>query len=159
RPIGDGKVELAFDVRDTGIGIAADRIDRLFESFMQVDTSTTRRYGGTGLGLAISKRLAEKMGGGIAVASRPGEGSTVSVNMTAEPAAARGRDEELESAAELRGRRVLLVEDNATARAALASVLRNAGLVVDAASSVVDGRRIAGAGDPFDLVVIDGSLP
>src|SRR5207247_9362139 len=74
---GRSKHRLHLAVRDTGIGIPPDRMDRLFASFSQVDASTTRRYGGTGLGLAISKRLVELMGGSMSVESQEGEGSTV----------------------------------------------------------------------------------
>src|SRR5258708_13704577 len=76
RPWEKGLIELAFEVRYTGIGIPADKIDRLFKSFSQVDSSTTRKYGGTGLGLAISEKLVSLMGGRITVKSQPGEGTT-----------------------------------------------------------------------------------
>jgi len=76
RLLEDGQYELHFAVRDTGIGIAQDKLSRLFHSFSQVDASTTRRYGGTGLGLAISKHLSEMMGGAIWVESEEGRGST-----------------------------------------------------------------------------------
>src|SRR6202008_3048943 len=72
----DGQIELLFEVRDTGIGIEPDKLERLFKSFTQVDSSTTRKYGGTGLGLAISEKLVELMGGHFTVDSKPGEGST-----------------------------------------------------------------------------------
>src|SRR5262249_60429896 len=79
--------ELAFTVRDTGIGIPPDRIDRLFASFSQVDASTARKYGGTGLGLAISKRLTEMMGGAMSVESRLGHGSEFLFTLRARPPA------------------------------------------------------------------------
>jgi signal transduction histidine kinase len=82
-PVGENRVCLHFALSDTGIGIAPDRMDRLFQSFRQVDASTTRTYGGTGLGLAISRRLVEAMGGDMSAESEPGVGSTFRFTVTA----------------------------------------------------------------------------
>jgi hypothetical protein len=105
---------LHFAVRDSGIGIPEDRLSRLFEYFSQVDASTTRRYGGTGLGLAISKRLSELMGGTIWVESQVGEGSTFHVTIQAEQAPGLAPAHAQGAPPQLRGRRVLIVDDNAT---------------------------------------------
>ena len=111
---------LSFSVRDTGIGIPRNRMHRLFESFSQADSSTTRRYGGTGLGLAISKRLAEMMGGSMEVFSAgSGKGSTFSFLSTPPTARVEPRRSKRESArllSALEGKRVLVVDDNATNR-------------------------------------------
>ena len=154
-----GQARLRFSVRDTGIGIAPDRLDRLFKSFSQVDASMTRRFGGTGLGLAISQRLVSIMGGRIGVESVEGRGSVFSFEIDAvleadelEPLVARAPDV-------LAGRRILLVEDNATQRRLLVAELESRGAlplpVADAAATLTlltDGGR-------FDLAVIDRTLP
>lgn len=129
----DDKQLIAFSVKDTGIGMDQAQIARLFQAFEQADSSTTRKYGGTGLGLTISKRLAELMGGEIFVRSTLGGGSTFKFTAPFDKAAATARSNSLLS--NVRNRRVLIIDDNASARAVLTSMLRNLSLVVDEASS------------------------
>jgi signal transduction histidine kinase/CheY-like chemotaxis protein/HPt (histidine-containing phosphotransfer) domain-containing protein len=154
----DGRHELRFDVRDTGIGIPSDRMDRLFRSFSQVDGSTTRRYGGTGLGLAISKRLAELMAGRMWVESEPGRGSTFSFTIVAAAAptapVARGRD-----ADELAGKAVLVVDDNATNRRILVTQTRAWGMKPHAVASPLEALDLVRAGSTFDLAILDMQMP
>src|SRR5437016_13047233 len=106
-------------VKDTGIGISEEGRARLFRSFSQVDASTTRRYGGTGLGLAISKSLAELMGGSMWVESQPGVGSIFHFTILAQAAPARARAFLETNQPHLAGKRVLIVDDNATNRSIL----------------------------------------
>ena len=113
-PCAAGQLNLRIEVSDTGIGIAADRLDRLFQSFSQIDSSTTRLYGGTGLGLSIVKRLAELMGGEVGVQSELGRGSTFWVTVSLRAGADQGFDEPIG-----RGRRVLLVDDLEASRHSL----------------------------------------
>jgi signal transduction histidine kinase len=144
------KCTLRLGVRDTGIGIAADKQHRLFKSFSQVDSSTTRQYGGPGLGLAISKKLAELMGGTMWVESEADQGSkflfTIQVPVAA--AAATG------VRPEVAGKRVLVLDDNATSRDVLARHLRHFGAepVCAASAAEAEARMTEGA---VDLAVVD----
>lgn len=149
---------VALQVRDTGIGIPPDRIDRLFRSFTQVDSSTTRVYGGSGLGLAISQRLAEAMGGGIDVDSEEGVGST----FTATVRLRRAADVEHRPAvpAELLGRRALVVDDNQTNRRILRAQLEGWGMhVVDHADPRDALLDVLTGGLEVDVAVLDMHMP
>jgi len=156
-----GSPQLRFEVTDTGIGITLEQQARLFRSFSQADTSTTRKYGGTGLGLAISKRLCELMGGKIGVDSEAGRGSCFWFTIAAEPATSPGA-QPLPPAA-LRGKRALVVDDNATNRQILVKQLELFGI---AAVTAVDGpealARVAeerAAGRSLDVAILDYMMP
>jgi signal transduction histidine kinase/enoyl-CoA hydratase/carnithine racemase len=155
----ESDVELRFAVRDTGIGIPPEKRDRLFESFSQVDSSTTRHFGGTGLGLAISKRLAELMGGGsMWVESEAGQGSTFHFSITVRP----GADEApawRHGPPALHGKRVLLLEHNPTQRRALAQLAQAWELeLVEADTISAAEARLGADGSPYDLLLLDHSL-
>ena len=158
-PHGDGRSELHFRVRDTGIGIPPDRVDRLFQAFSQVDASTTRRFGGTGLGLAISRRLAEIMGGRMWVESTPGVGSTFHFTILAEATTAPSGHATSVQLPELAGRRVLLVDDNHTNLRILTLQLQHWGLAPRATTSPEESLRWLDAGERFDLAVLDMVMP
>ena len=157
-PEGTGH-RLHFAVKDTGIGIPADRMDRLFRSFSQVDTSTTREYGGTGLGLAISKRLTELMGGSMSVESTVGEGSTFrfDVLVTTEPSLTRRTAPVAET--NLSGRTVLVVDDNDTNRHLLRDLARSWDMEVLEASGSRPALDLLDAGKRFDVAVLDLQMP
>jgi signal transduction histidine kinase/CheY-like chemotaxis protein len=154
---------LRFEIVDTGIGIPKDRMGLLFQSFSQVDASTTRRYGGTGLGLVISKRLVEAMRGSIGVESEVGRGSRFWFTAVFElnPAAA-GVNERLFST-QFHGLRVIVVDDNATNRRVALSHLRGWGMRCTEAASPVRGlelmREAAAAGDPYRIALLDFQMP
>jgi PAS domain S-box-containing protein len=148
---------LHFAVRDTGIGIPADRMDRLFQSFSQVDASTTRRYGGTGLGLAISKRLSELMGGTMWAKSRPGGGSTFHFTITAE--AVPGAVEIAHAPVELEGKQLLIVDDNKANRELLRRHAAAWGIVAQDTGSPIEALAWVRRGDPFDVAVLDLQMP
>ena len=150
---------LRVEVRDTGIGIPADRMDRLFRSFSQVDASTTRRYGGTGLGLAICKRLVEMMGGTLSVESRPGVGSTFRFDFLAPAAEALTKPKTAEALPTMAGRHALVVDDNATNRQLLAILLGKWGLRVTQASGGAEALAELAKGEKFDIVLLDLQMP
>ncbi len=154
------QVRLRFEVRDTGIGLTDEQMARLFQSFQQADTSTTRRYGGTGLGLAICKSLAELMGGEVGVESRFGKGSTFWVSVPLE----RGAPARvLLPPPDLRGTRVLVVDDNHTAATVLSDMLQAMGFVVEQAHSGLEAlnrlRESMAHQQPFGLLLLDWHMP
>ena len=159
RPLADGRVEAAISVRDTGIGIPADRLDRLFRSFSQVDASTTRQFGGTGLGLAISKRLVELMGGEVGVESTLGEGSTFRFTIHVAAGEATRRTFLSGVAPELSDRRVLLVDDNATNRRILEQHLRGWGMHACVATSGAEALELIAREPAFDCAIFDMQMP
>lgn len=152
---------LHFSVHDTGLGIPADRMDRLFQSFSQVDSSTTRRFGGTGLGLAISQRLVELMGGRIWAESAgiPGQGSTFHFTIQAQPARTPARPELQAGVSDLRGRRMLIVDDNATSRRILMLQTEAWGMLPRASGSPAEALEWVRRGDPFDVAIVDRQMP
>ncbi len=153
-----GHVRLRFAVNDSGIGIPADRMDRLFKTFSQVDASTTRQYGGTGLGLAISKRIVEMMGGRIWVESTPGKGSTFCFEVEGLPAAAPRKPFASGRVPLLTGRRVLFVDDNPTTGRVLCQQAVAWGMVPRAVASAADARALLQGAEGFDLVFVDQEL-
>ncbi|SDR70364.1 CHASE domain-containing protein [Opitutus sp. GAS368] len=149
------EVDLVFTVWDTGIGIPAGHMDRLFLPFSQVDASMTRRFGGTGLGLAICRRLVELMGGGISVESEVGRGSSFSFVL---------RLQEIPSVAagvptELCGRRILIVEDNATSRRILSGMVRRWGMEAVAVDAAARALELLAGGEQFDAAILDLQMP
>ena len=155
---GEGPVQLIVTVRDTGIGIPADRMDRVFRSFAQVDSSTTRTYGGTGLGLAISRRLAQVMGGDIEVTSIPGVGSTFT--FTAELIETRDRRHPAPAFVEsLTDRSALIVDDNATNRRVLQLLLAQWGMVCSSTATPADALELVAGGSRFDVAILDMHMP
>jgi two-component system, sensor histidine kinase and response regulator len=156
-------VAVCFEVRDTGIGIAEEHRDRLFQVFAQADTSTTRRHGGTGLGLAICQRLVALMGGELTFESRPGSGTTMRFRVLLEPVDPPPESGKLLRHAELRGLPVLVVDDNATNRRIVRTYLMHWGCQVEeiaAPETALPALHAAAArGQPFRVALIDLQMP
>ncbi len=148
-----------FAVRDTGIGIPKEHMGRLFQSFSQLDASTTHKYGGSGLGLAISKRLVEMMGGRIWVESAPGKGSTFHFTIVAETHPEQRRTYLSGRQRHIAGRHVLIVDDNATNRYILTRHARTWGLKASAFPSGQEAVQWAQQGNEFDFAILDMEMP
>ena len=157
----DTEVLLLFEVTDTGIGLKPDQVDKLFQSFAQADSTTTRKYGGTGLGLAISKRLAEAMGGTIGVRSSFGEGSTFW--FTARLGIGSWERVLSRPQVDLHGSRILVVDDSLTAALVLSQMLEVIGFTVQTVNSGQGALDILKAAvlqqQPFDMVLLDWRMP
>jgi signal transduction histidine kinase/CheY-like chemotaxis protein len=159
RPRAGNVFETRFAVRDTGIGIPADRLDRLFKSFSQVDGSTSRHYGGTGLGLAISKSLAEMLGGEIGVNSTSGEGSTFHFTVVSEAAPIQTRDYLVGPQPGLVGTRLLCVEDNATNLRIVTEFATLWGATVQTVTEPGEALERIRRGERFEAALLDMQMP
>jgi two-component system sensor histidine kinase/response regulator len=161
RELKEGNVTLEFAVHDTGIGLTEEQRGKLFNSFEQADSSITRKYGGTGLGLAISKRMAELMGGTISVVSTHGVGSSFS--FTAHLGLGTGKARHRVPTPDLRGRRMLVVDDNEHAREVISAMLRSMTFKVSVAPSGMDAirevKRAAEANEPYEIIFLDWQMP
>jgi len=156
KSLGANQLMLHIGVTDSGIGIPKDKLDRLFQSFSQVDASTTREYGVTGLGLAICKRLSELMGGRVWVESEENVGSTFQFVICVEKA-----DPKLATAnqpPDLSGKRVLVIEDNENIRQCFGQYARHAKLELDAAADAISGKKLIET-SKYDAVILDLQLP
>jgi len=153
--------QIHFSVKDTGIGIAPDKAEGLFQSFSQLDASTTRRYGGTGLGLTISKRLCEVMGGAIWIESPgiPGQGSIFHFTIVVKIAPNQVPTYSHQAQPQLTGKRLMIVDDNATNRRILTRQTGSWGMHPQAVASGPEALDLIEMGETFDLAILDGQMP
>ena len=155
------KYLLRFEVCDTGVGLSDEQMVKLFKSFQQADTSTSRKYGGTGLGLAISKNLANLMDGEVGVNSKSGEGSTFWFTVTVGKSVT--NTSKKISGVEIQNLRGLVVDDNLTCRNVIGSMLTSLGMIVDSTSSGVEAveliREKNTGNKPYDIIYVDYKMP
>lgn len=164
-PIMNGDYRIVIHVSDTGVGIAADKVDRIFESFAQEDGSTTRKFGGTGLGLSITRRLARMMGGDVTAVSEAGRGSIFTLKFVAHCSAATAGDTKnmirmpvRTARTGLTGCRALVVDDNGINRRVARSFLEYYGIIIREASDGNEALEIM-AKETFDFVLMDIHMP
>lgn len=154
-PLANGRFQLHFSVRDTGIGIPPERMDKLFKSFSQIDASTTRKYGGAGLGLAISKKIVDIMDGKMWVESKVGVGTTFHFNIETQVIETFVK----QSNPQLQGRRILIVDDNATNRLVLQRQVEGWDMVPMVVNSGHEALAAIRTDTCFDLAILDMQMP
>jgi len=151
--------DIHFAVKDSGIGIPADRMDRLFKSFSQVDSSTSRKYGGTGLGLVISRRLTEMMGGAMQVESREGTGTIFHFSIRGQAAEMAKPVYMNSNQPSLSGRHVLIVDDNEINREILIRQIASWGMKPEAVPSGPEALKSVDSGTSYDIAILDMNMP
>ncbi len=159
RYVNDNQIELNFEVRDTGIGIPASKLDRLFKAFSQIDASTSRQYGGTGLGLAISERLVNLMGGKIGVESEVDKGSTFHFTVLLQQSARKNESMAVSAINEFENSRILIVDDNENCLRMLKDQLEGWGLNTLTAGSGKTALSILSQNNDFKMVITDRHMP
>jgi len=159
RDLEDGRIEVGFDVQDTGIGIPTEKLPQLFEAFSQVDSSTTRKYGGSGLGLAICKRLVAMMGGRITVKSKQGKGATFSFSVNCFVAENQKQNNIVPGREALIGKKVLIIDDNLTNLRILQLQLQQRKMVVLSATDGSEALYLLETNEGIELVITDMQMP
>lgn len=156
----EGNIELQFSVKDTGIGIPSDKLNKIFETFSQVDSSTTRKYGGTGLGLSIVSKLVDLMNGKVWVESEPGKGSTFHFTIKSKVSQSTPSKVYLKSTmSNLEDKRLLIVDDNKINRQILTLQTQMWGMKARYASNGKEALEILKSDIPFDLAIVDMQMP
>jgi CheY-like chemotaxis protein len=159
RDLENGRIEIGFEVKDTGIGIPEEKLPQLFEAFSQVDSSTTRKYGGSGLGLAICKRLVAMMGGRITVKSKQGKGAAFGFSINCLVAENQKQSSAAPGREALIGKKVLIVDDNLTNLRILQLQMQQRKMVVISATEGPEALYLLETNEGIDLVITDMQMP